>query len=97
MRWRHSLSGREIVRELHGKGTAVWALEVSERSVPIRRVAFPQPVAVVFGHEVAGVSPDLLREADGIVEIPLYGRKNSLNVATTFGIVVFEILRQWGY
>jgi 23S rRNA (guanosine2251-2'-O)-methyltransferase len=95
--WRHSLSTTEVVRQLKREGIAVWALEVSERSVPIRKVAFPQPTAVVFGHEVAGVGPETLREADGIVEIPLYGRKNSLNVATTFGIVVFEILRQWGF
>jgi len=34
---------------------------------------------------------------DGVVEIPLYGRKNSLNVASAYAVIVFEILRQWGY
>ena len=52
---------------------------------------------MVFGHETAGIGAEVLQEADGIVEIPLYGRKNSLNVANAFAVVVFEILRQWGY
>jgi len=95
--WRHCLNTEEAIRELKGRGTAVWACELTTGAVSIRRVRFPRPLALVFGHEVAGVGPAALSAADGVLEIPLYGRKNSLNVATTFGIVVFEVLRQWGY
>ena len=95
--WRHALSTLESVRALQAGGTEVWACELAQGAVSLRRVRFPKPVALVFGHEVAGVDPEVLRAADGICEIPLYGRKNSLNVATAFGIFVFEILRQWGY
>jgi tRNA G18 (ribose-2'-O)-methylase SpoU len=95
--WRHHVSTLEAVRELRRGGVPVWALEVSGRSRSLRDVRFPRPVAVVFGHETAGVGAEVLQEADGIVEIPLYGRKNSLNVANAFAVVVFEILRQWGY
>jgi 23S rRNA (guanosine2251-2'-O)-methyltransferase len=95
--WRHSVSTVEAVRGLRSRGIPVWALEVSTRARSIRTVNFPRPVAVVFGHETAGIGPEVLRETDGVVEIPLYGRKNSLNVANTFAVVIFEILRQWGY
>ena len=95
--WRHAVSTVETVRALQAEGIPVWALEVTADARSIREVSFPRPVAVVFGHETAGIGPEVLREVDGTVEIPLYGRKNSLNVANTFTAVIFEILRQWGY
>lgn len=95
--WRHALNTVEVVTELQADGHAVWACELCEGAVSLRRSQLPQPLGLVFGHEVSGVGPEVLRKVDGILEIPLYGRKNSLNVATTFGIVVFETLRQWGY
>ncbi len=94
--WRHAVSTLEAVRDLRGRGFTVLAFELCPEAVPIRQVTFPRPVALVFGHEVDGVGREVLGETDGIIEIPLYGRKNSLNVATTFGIAVFEVLRQWG-
>jgi tRNA G18 (ribose-2'-O)-methylase SpoU len=95
--WRHCVETAEAVRGLKAQGTPVWACELTRGSISIRRAAFPRPLALVFGHEVAGVDPAVLRLVDEVVEIPLYGRKNSLNVATTYGIAVFEVLRQWGY
>jgi 23S rRNA (guanosine2251-2'-O)-methyltransferase len=95
--WRHLVSTADAVRELRQAKIPVWAVEVAEGARSLRDVAFPKPVAVIFGHETAGIAPEILREADGVVEIPLYGRKNSLNVASAYAVVVFEILRQWGY
>jgi len=55
----------------------------------------PQPLALVLGNELIGVDTEVLAIADGIVEIPCYGVKNSLNVATAGSIVMWEALRQW--
>ncbi len=95
--WRHVVCAADAVREVRGRGIPVWALETAAGARSIREVRFPRPVALVFGHEVAGIGSEILKEADQLLQIPLYGRKNSLNVATTFGIAVFEVLRQWGY
>lgn len=95
--WRHYVSTMEALHDLRERRIPIWAIEISERSESIRDVHFPAPVAVVFGHETAGVDPEVMRAADRVVEIPLYGRKNSLNVANTFAVVIFEILRQWGH
>jgi tRNA G18 (ribose-2'-O)-methylase SpoU len=95
--WVHRVSTSDAVRELRARGIPVWACEVGAGAVSLRAARFPRPVALVFGHETGGVAPDVLALADGIVEIPLYGRKNSLNVATAYGVVLFEVLRQWGY
>jgi tRNA G18 (ribose-2'-O)-methylase SpoU len=97
VRWRHIVSTLEAVRELREAGVPVWAVEVAEGARSLREVVFPQPVAVIFGHETAGIGPEVMGEVNGVVEIPLYGRKNSLNVASAYAVVIFEILRQWGY
>ena len=49
-----------------------------------------------LGNEALGLSRETLASADRIVEIPLLGYKNSLNVSVALGIALFEILRQWG-
>ena len=53
------------------------------------------PVCVMFGHEVDGLRPELLEVADAHVRIPMLGKKNSLNVATAGGIVLYELLRKY--
>ncbi len=96
--WRHVVSTTAAVREARQAGYRIYACEVAPGARSLREVSFPRrPLAFVFGHEVAGIAPEVMALADAIVEIPLHGRKNSLNVATSYGIVLFEVLRQWGY
>ncbi|MEO0023193.1 MAG: TrmH family RNA methyltransferase, partial [candidate division WOR-3 bacterium] len=52
------------------------------------------PVAVVLGNEALGVSQPALRLCDELVEIPVFGFKNSLNVATAAAVMLYELLRQ---
>ncbi len=53
------------------------------------------PVCVAFGHEVEGLRPELLEVADIHVRVPMLGKKNSLNVATAAGVVLYELLRKY--
>lgn len=59
------------------------------------KVVYPPKVALVVGNEITGVDPRVMEAADIIAEIPTFGVKNSLNVASALPIVLFEILRQW--
>ncbi len=52
------------------------------------------PVAIVVGAEKSGVSRDWLEQADVLVRIPMFGRVNSLNVATATALLVYEVVRQ---
>ena len=52
-------------------------------------------VALVFGHEEFGVSVDVLEACDAVVEIPVYGLKNSLNVANVVAVALFDVVRRW--
>jgi tRNA G18 (ribose-2'-O)-methylase SpoU len=93
--WSHHVDTMEAIRLLRNQGFALAALELTDRSVDYRSLPYPKPLAFILGHEVAGVTRPVLEAVDWVVEIPLRGRKNSLNVATTCGIILFEVLRQW--
>ena len=71
-------------------------VETTARSVAYTEQCYSRKGAVlVLGNEVTGVDTDLLQEMDAIVEIPMFGAKNSLNVAACAPVVLYEIIRQW--
>jgi tRNA G18 (ribose-2'-O)-methylase SpoU len=93
--WESAKSTAAVIKQLKKEGYAVFAVEQSERSVPYYSVV-PAPaarVALVLGNEVAGLPPRVLRLTDKVLEIPMSGKKESLNVAVAFGIVVFGLRR----
>jgi 23S rRNA (guanosine2251-2'-O)-methyltransferase len=90
--WKRFETALEAVRYLRKKNISVWAAETTSRSKPFYRMDFPSPLGLVFGNEALGVSRDVLEICDEIIEIPLYGFKNSLNVATSVGIIGFRAI-----
>lgn len=80
----------ELVRD----GYRVLAVEQDARSVPYPRVALTSDdrVALVMGNEVQGLPPSVLKRADRVIEIPMRGKKESLNVAVAFGVVAFGLV-----
>ena len=73
----------------------VWAAETTSHSLLYNRVAVPAKLGVVFGNEALGVSKEVLKVCDCLIEIPTYGFKNSLNVATSCSVIGYKILEAW--
>jgi 23S rRNA (guanosine2251-2'-O)-methyltransferase len=81
-------------------------METTERSKCYTEIVYPVPsledpkngagVALFLGNEVSGVDTDIMPLLDEVIEIPMFGKKNSLNVAACAPVVMYEILRQWG-
>jgi tRNA G18 (ribose-2'-O)-methylase SpoU len=71
------------------------AIETSDRAVDIFDWQPLFPVCVLFGHEVDGLSPQLLAACDTHVRLPMLGLKHSLNVASAGAIVMYELLRKY--
>ncbi len=76
------------------RGYPLVGLEQTTQSVPLPQFRFPRPCLLVVGHERLGVEPEILRELDAAVEIPVFGRPSSYNVATATAIAVYEYCRQ---
>ena len=87
-RWGYPL---EEIRSLRAEGYSIVALHLDEQAVPLERMEWRFPVALVIGEELHGVPPDVLAECEQCVAIPLYGATTSLNVAVATGICVNAI------
>jgi tRNA G18 (ribose-2'-O)-methylase SpoU len=94
--WTYHERVTDCIDALRAEGTPVVAFEVTEAAVPMGSYDWPQPVALVFGNEVTGVNERVLRRCDATVHIPMHGYKNSINVATAFGVALYHVLGRWG-
>lgn len=79
---------------IHSLPRPLIVLETSSEAVSLYDFIFPSSFTLVVGNEEYGCSEETLQLADYLVEIPLRGRKNSLNVANAFAIAAGEINRQ---
>jgi tRNA G18 (ribose-2'-O)-methylase SpoU len=92
--WEYEADTRVAVARARAQGCDVAAIETSPHAVHLYEWTPSWPVCVIFGHEVEGVSPAVAGDILTHVRIPMMGRKNSLNVATAGGVVLFELLRR---
>lgn len=93
--FRHFDDTMVAMETLKSEGYKIVAMETTSRSQVYTDIDYPLKVALVVGNEITGVDSRCMDLADYIAEIPTYGVKNSLNVASAAPIVVFEVLRQW--
>jgi len=92
--WERYDTAIDAVRHLKERGIAVWAAETTSSSVPYDAADYPSPLGIVFGNEALGVDRAVLELCDGLVEIPLYGFKNSINVAASCAVIGFSAIRR---
>lgn len=94
--WETARSTASLIKKLKKEGFAICAVEQRARSIPYNKVCLTKKelaqTALVVGNEVEGLSPSLLKHADTVLEIPMQGEKESLNVGVAFGIVAFHLL-----
>lgn len=91
MSWEHHADTLELVLKLKSEGVFVVAVEQTEQSVSLFKTEVPgeRSVAFVLGNEVLGVPSEVCGVVDLVVELPMLGQKESLNVAVTTGIVLY--------
>ena len=90
--WKKFADTVDAVRYLQERGIAVWAAETTSASEPYDTARYPSPLGIVFGNEALGVSRAVLDLCDGLVEIPMRGFKNSINVAASCAVIGFAAL-----
>ncbi|GGM26917.1 putative tRNA/rRNA methyltransferase YsgA [Paraliobacillus quinghaiensis] len=81
----------EYTQELKQGDITIWGSTLEQAS-PIHELKVPKKVALIVGNEGAGVSQELLKEADQRVHIPIFGQAESLNVSVATGIMLYQIV-----
>ena len=93
--WKHFKNAADAIAELKAMGYRVFAAEQAVNSLPLHQLGFnpDDKIAVVFGNEVTGVEQSTISLCEGCIEIPQWGMKHSLNIATAAGVVLWELVR----
>ena len=86
----------QAVRTLKKAGIWVYGAALDPQAKPYTEVALDGNVALVIGAEGEGIAPLVKRECDGLVEIPVLGRVQSLNASVAAGVLLYEAVRQRG-
>ncbi len=82
------------LNELKKNNYSIYAVEQTTSSIPLNKFEYnaQQPMAIILGNEVEGVSNAALSLCDGCIEIPQQGMKHSLNVSIAASIVLWELI-----
>jgi 23S rRNA (guanosine2251-2'-O)-methyltransferase len=93
--WSTAADSVALVDRLREADVCIAAIETSLTAEDLFDWSPSFPLCVVFGHEVDGLPPAILERATDRVRIPMLGVKQSLNVATAGGVVLYELLRKY--
>jgi len=85
---------QEGVAELKSQGFAIYAAHMAEDGLDYRDLDCTQPLALMMGSELKGVSEEALALCDGSVHIPMLGVVGSLNVSVAAALLLFEAKSQ---
>ena len=85
----------DALEALRAEGVTRIALETVRNAPIAAEYPWPFPCALVLGNERFGLDADTLRQVDGVVRIPVYGCKNSLNVVTAFAVCGYAVRSAW--
>lgn len=89
--WESVKNPSALIKKLSNEGFEIIAIEQDERAIDYKIFSPKEKTLVLVGNEVRGLSSAMKKYADTILEIPMHGKKESLNVAVAYGIAMFRI------
>lgn len=81
----------QALLEKKQKGYRIIGVETIEGARPFYDIPWERNTIVVFGNEEYGISSHVLKTCDAFVHIPMFGRKNSINVANAAAVICFQM------
>jgi 23S rRNA (guanosine2251-2'-O)-methyltransferase len=91
VKWEHCKNISTLLKKLKKEKIRLIAVEQNRKAVNYKNLKINYPLALIFGNEVRGLSKQILKKCDKIIEIPMQGKKESLNVSVATGIVLFSL------
>lgn len=92
--WKNFDTTIDAVAHARQEGYKILAVEQAHDSLMLNDLNWAnEKIALVFGNEVTGVNDEVLKAADGCIEIPQWGAKHSLNISVSVGVVLWEIVK----
>ncbi|MEK7146642.1 MAG: TrmH family RNA methyltransferase [Patescibacteria group bacterium] len=93
VKWEKVKATSALINKLKEEGYKIFAVEQAENSIPYYKTNLltsdVNKLVLVMGNEVRGLPPAILKKADKVLEIPMKGRKESLNVSVAFAVIAY--------
>lgn len=91
--WEYTRSLVRLLTKLKKSGVRIVALEnnVNYKITSLRKFKSKFPMALILGEEVKGHTKKILELCDEIVDIPMQGQKESLNVSVACGVALYAL------
>lgn len=91
--WEYYEDPVEILKELKKQWFKIITVEQTQKSIDFRKLEIRnENICLVLGNEIEWVNKKIVELSDYCVELPMLGQKQSLNVATTAGIMLYRFL-----
>jgi 23S rRNA (guanosine2251-2'-O)-methyltransferase len=91
----HAAALKDSLTEYRQKGYPIIGIETTENAKPYHLFQWPEKAIIVFGNEEYGISNEVLLLCDEFVHIPMFGFKNSINIANAYAVIAFNIAAQF--
>jgi 23S rRNA (guanosine2251-2'-O)-methyltransferase len=88
--WQHQTNINSVLAKLKSRAFVIAALEQAPGSVKLPEFNPPAKLALIVGREVEGIEPEILAICDRIIEIPMFGRKESFNVVQAAAMALYH-------
>ena len=88
--WKHIPDVLDVIKSLQQQGFTIAGLEQTKASKNITKWQTPSKVAVVIGRETLGIETNVLNACDKVLEIPMFGRKESFNVVQAAAMALYH-------
>jgi tRNA G18 (ribose-2'-O)-methylase SpoU len=92
--WEQKKNISSLLLKLKQEKFLIIGIEQDKKSVDYKKVKLTSRNAFIVGAEVTGIPKNILQKCDIIAEIPMQGKKESLNVSVACGIALFGILKR---
>jgi len=91
VRWHHDADITNVIADLKKHGFTVAALEQAPQAIALGTFEPPDKLALIVGREVEGLEPEVLALCDQTLEIPMFGQKESFNVAIAAAMALYHL------
>lgn len=91
--WESVEDVKDLIKKLKKEKVKIIALEQDKNSIDYKDIKKFHKILVIAGNEVGGIEQEILNLCDDIVEIPMYGSKESLNVSVATGVLLYSLLK----
>lgn len=88
--WKQHTDVLEVITQLKKENYQIVGLEQAQDSIKLPTYNPPQKLALLLGNEVEGLSPELMAQCSQLIEIPMFGKKESFNVVQAAAMALYH-------